>query len=124
MPAINITAFPKSLSSQSVVDYIDKKFASLDKLLHEENNIHVKFDLDKHNSGIRYHAEVKIGPGSAIFAEAYGEDVFEALDLCMPKLKEQLTKRKDKRVADRRRLGSNRKEADELSGFSSRILEE
>jgi hypothetical protein len=37
----------------------------------------------------------------------------------MPKLKEQLSKRKDKRVADRRRLGSDRKEADELSGFEA-----
>lgn len=119
MPPINITALPKTIASQSVLDYIDKKIASLDKLLHEENNVHVKFDSDKHTSGIRYHAEVTIGPGSAIFAKAEGSDVYEAIDLCMPKLKEQLLRRKDKRVADRRRLGSDRKEADELSGFEA-----
>lgn len=117
MPPITIKASPKSLSSQSVVDYIDKKIDTLGKLLREENVIHVEFDSDKHNSGTRYHAEVTIGPGSSIFAEAHGEDVYEAIDLCIPKLKDQLSKRKDRRVADRRRLGSNRKEATEAGAF-------
>ncbi len=118
MPSITIKATPKSLSSQSVSDYIDKRIGSLDKMLSEENSIHVEFDVNKHNSGDRFHAEVTIGPGSAIFAEATGSDIYEAIDLCIPKLKEQFAKRKDKRVANRRRLGAQRKESDEISGFT------
>jgi ribosomal subunit interface protein len=118
MPPITIKASPKSLASPSVAEYIEKRIGSLDKMLREENTIHVEFDSDRHNSGEdRFHAEVTIGPGSAIFAEAYGSDVFEAIDLCIPKLKEQFTKRKDKRVAERRRLGADRKEQEEITGF-------
>src|ERR1700722_12234295 len=119
MPPITIKASPKSLLSQSIVDYVDRKMAILDKMLREENDIHVEFDSDKHNSGIRYRAKIVIAPGSSLFAESNGEDIYEAIDLCIPKLREQLLKRKDRIIADRRRLGSDRKEADEASGFEA-----
>lgn len=110
MPIITIKASPRSLISDSIHDYIHKKMDTFDKFLREENSIHVEFDSDKHRSGIRYHVEIRIDPGSVVFAEAIGEDLYEAVDLCMPKLKEQLTKRKDKRVASRRQEGFERKE--------------
>jgi ribosomal subunit interface protein len=111
MPAITIKASPHSLLSDSIRGYIQKKMDSFEKFLREENTIHVDFDSDKHRSGIRYHVEIRIDPGSTVFAEAIGEDLYEAIDLCMPKLKEQLTRRKDRRVASRRKEGFVRKES-------------
>ena len=108
MPNVNIKATHTTLT-QSMSDYIAKKLEAFGKFLREENNIHVEFDVDKHRSGLRYRAEITIMPKSEIYAEAYGSDLYEAIDLCIPKIKEQLTKNKDKEVSLRKRLGSKRK---------------
>lgn len=113
MPTITIKASPHSLLSDSIREYIQKKMDSFDKFLREENTVHVDFHSDKHHSGIRYHVEIRIEPSSIVLAESIGEDLYEAIDLCMPKLKEQLTSRKDKRVASRRQEGFARKESTE-----------
>lgn len=110
MATITIKASPKELMSDPIREYIEKKVEMFSDFLREENTVHVEFDSDKHRSGVKYHVEFRIGPGTAIFVEAGGSDVYEAIDLCMPKIKDQLSKRKDKRVSGRRYDGYERKE--------------
>lgn len=87
----------------SIREFIDEKFKTLSKLIKEEDKIRVEFELEKkHSSGLVYRAEIDIQPRGH-FAEARGNDFYEAIDLLVPKIKEQLTKQKDKRVSLRRR---------------------
>ena len=87
----------------SIREFIDEKFKTLSKLIKEEDKIRVEFELEKkHSSGLVYRAEIDIQP-KGHFAEARGVDVYAAFDLVMPKIKEQLTRQKDKQVSLRRR---------------------
>jgi len=96
--------------SQSVRDYAQKQIDKLQKYLRPENKVHLELGAEtKSRDGFRYRAEITIMPKSEIYADAYGHDLFEAIDLLMPKVKEQLMKNKDKRVSERRRDGAKRK---------------
>lgn len=96
--------------SESVRNYAQKHIDKLQKYLRDENKVHLELGaMSKNSNGPRYRAEITIMPKSEIYAEAYGHDLFEAIDLLMPKVKEQLMKGKDKRVSDRRRNGAKRK---------------
>ncbi len=96
--------------SQSVRDYAQKQIDKLQKYLRPENKVHLELGAEtKSRDGLRYRAEITIMPKSEIYADAYGHDLFEAIDLLMPKVKEQLMKNKDKRISERRRDGAKRK---------------
>ena len=83
--------------------YITEKFEAIEVFLKPEDKIRVELEVDKkHNSGLTFRAEADIQP-KGNFAEARGNDLYEALDLLLPKIKEQLKKAKDKRVSLRRR---------------------
>lgn len=85
---------------------ITEKLAVLDKFLKEENIVHVELAEDSHHqSGMFSRVEIHITP-HGYFAEAIGNDFYEALDLVIPKIKQQLTKDKDKNLSLRRRIGS------------------
>ena len=78
----------------------------LDKFLQREDKIHVEVEFDlKHTGTGAYRAEVHIQPHGQ-YADARGNDFYEALDLVIPKIKDQLVKTKDKRVRLRKRLGA------------------
>lgn len=96
--------------SDSESEYISKQLSKLEKFLRPESKIHVELESEpKHQTGLKYRAEVVISPQPSVYADARGNDFFEALDLCMPKVKEQLMKGKDKTVSLRRKLGAKRK---------------
>ncbi|MEK7652097.1 MAG: ribosome-associated translation inhibitor RaiA [Patescibacteria group bacterium] len=98
--------------SPSELNYVNKNLEKLKKFLRPENNIHVELqNTTKHKTGLIARAEVTIMPKPGIYADAYGNDFFEAIDLCLPKIKEQLMKSKDKVVSQRRRLGAQRKDS-------------
>ena len=119
MKPITLKVTPHSLLSDSISSYVDKKVGTLSKFLYEENSVRVEIRIDsKQRSGLRDNVDMYVLPGGTIFAKADGEDVFEGVDLCIPKLKEQLAKKKDKKVALRREIGSKRKEAIEFSDLS------
>lgn len=83
--------------------FIEEKLNSLSKFLRPEEKIHVELEVDKkHRSGLIFRAEIDFQPHGH-FAEARGNDFYEAFDLLLPKIKEQLTKEKDKRVSLRKR---------------------
>ncbi|MHB8871156.1 MAG: hypothetical protein G01um101477_322 [Candidatus Doudnabacteria bacterium Gr01-1014_77] len=98
--------------SPSELDYVNKNLEKLKKFLRPENKIHVELqNTTKHKTGLVARAEVTIMPKPGIYADAFGNDFFEAIDLCLPKIKEQIMKTKDRIVSQRRRLGAQRKDS-------------
>lgn len=92
---------------------IEEKLSSLESFLRPEDKLHVEVAEDsKHKSGKFSRVEVNILPHGH-FADAMGNDFYEAIDLVIPKIKQQLTKEKDKRVSLRRRIGEFFKRGEE-----------
>lgn len=99
---INIKATKTTLST-AVKEYVYEKLAPLEKFIRSEEKIRVELEVDKkHSSGMVFRAEIDMQPHGH-YADARGNDFYEAFDLLIPKIKEQLTKEKDKRVSLRRR---------------------
>jgi putative sigma-54 modulation protein len=87
-------------------NFIEEKLSALDKFIGDADKVFVEAEREvKHKSGLVFRLEVSINPPS-FYAEARGNDFYEALDLVVPKIKEQLVKQKDKRVSLRRRKTS------------------
>lgn len=111
MASINIKATHTALSN-SVEHYVEKKLEKLDKYLGEASKVQVELEHGKDKSGQKYRAEITIIPHQShkgIYADARGNDFYEAIDLCMPKIKEQVMKQKDRWVTERRKDGARRK---------------
>lgn len=102
---INIKATNTTLT-EAIKSDIKDKLEPFEKFLRPEDVVHVELAEDtKHVSGRFSRAEVHIQP-RGIYAEAMGNDFYEAMDLVVPKVREQLTRDKDKRVSLRRKLGN------------------
>lgn len=85
---------------------IENKLKSIEAFLREEDKVHVEIEEDvKHKSGAFSRVEVSIAP-HGYYADANGNDFYEAIDLVLPKIKQQITKKKDKRLSLRRRIGN------------------
>ena len=85
---------------------IEQKLSSLEGFLKPEDKIHVEVEEDTHHkTGLFSRVEVQIAP-HGYYAEANGNDFYEAIDLVLPKVKQQMTKSKDKRLSLRRKLGN------------------
>ncbi len=108
MPFVNVK-FTNTNPSESVREYVEEHIGKLSNFLREENKIYVELETDPNFDGPKHRAEIVIQPNSEIFAEARGNDFHEAIDLLMPKIREQLLKEKDKKVSDRRWEGAERK---------------
>lgn len=99
---INFKGTHASLS-EADQDYIESKLKTLGKFIKDADKVFVEAEVDsKHNSGLVYRLEIAINPPK-LYADARGNDFYEALDLVLPKIKEQLAKEKDKRISLRRR---------------------
>lgn len=102
---LNIKATNTTLTEAIRTD-IENKLQVLEKFLRPEDKVNVELAEDtKHTSGRFSRAEVHIKP-RGLYAEANGNDFYEAMDLVVPKIREQLTRDKDKRISLRRRLGN------------------
>ena len=102
---ITIKATNTELSDKDKEDIMDK-LAILDNFLKPEDKIHLELEEDKkHNSGRFKRIEIHISPHGQ-YAESRGGDFFEALDLALPKIREQLKRGKDKKITLRRRIGN------------------
>lgn len=98
---ITIKATKTTLTPTIKVNIKDK-LSSLEKFLRSEDKIHVELEVNKrHVSGELFRVEVTIHPHGH-FAEARGSDFYEALDLLIPKIKEQLVKAKEKKITQRK----------------------
>lgn len=84
---------------------IEEKLSSIESFLKPEDKIHVEVQEDnRHNSGLFSRVEIQISPHNH-YADAMGNDFYEAIDLVIPKIKQQLTKEKGKKISLSRRLG-------------------
>lgn len=88
----------------SVKQYVNDKVGALGKFI---GVMEAKVELErdrKHQSGLVFRAEVTMIIGGKIMrAEERAEDIYAAIDLVTPKLKEQISKFKDKKQTLRRR---------------------
>ncbi len=102
---INLKATNTTITP-AIREMVDEKLSSIEKFLKPEDTVHVEVEVDKlKDEGEVHRVEIRIQP-RAHFAEATGSDLYEALDLVMPKIREQLTREKDKRISLRRKLGA------------------
>jgi ribosomal subunit interface protein len=85
-------------------DYLDKKMKGITNFLRPEEKVHLEIGAEtKHQSGPKYRADVTIMPNSEIYAQAVGKTMQEAIDLCIPRVKSQLVKRKAKAITKRKK---------------------
>lgn len=116
MPTVYIN-FKNTEVDDAARKYFIENISKLDKFLHEEHVVHGELEQESaHRSGPFHRAEISIMPKSIAYAEAHGNDFFEAIDLLMPKIKEQLVRQKDKMVSERRSEGA------EVKDLESEIL--
>lgn len=92
--------------SDDIKDYVNEKIGHLEKYL-IGGVIECKVELERdrhHQTGNVFRTEVTMFVGGKVIrGEAFGEDMFAAVDLVIPKLKEQITKFKSKRETLERR---------------------
>lgn len=99
---LNIKA-TKTTLTEGIKKFVNEKIDTIAKFIKPEDKVRVELEADKkHKSGFYFRAEVDIQPHGH-YAEARGNDFYEAMDLVIPKIKEQLAKQKDKAVSLRRR---------------------
>jgi putative sigma-54 modulation protein len=79
--------------------HINDKMGTLEKYLREVNEIKVEAERErKHKTGDVFRAEVMlIVRGKVMRAETKTDDMYSAIDLVVPKLKEQISKFKDRK---------------------------
>jgi putative sigma-54 modulation protein len=92
--------------SEADMEYIENKLKTLGNFIKNQDSVFVEAARDsRHSSGLVFRLEVSINPPQH-YAEARGNDFYEALDLVIPKIKEQMVKQKDKKISMRRRKTS------------------
>ena len=99
---LNIKATNTSLTP-AIRSFIEEKLFPLERFLREEDKVRVEIEVDtKRTHEPPFRAEIDIQP-HGYYAEARGEDVYASFDLVIPKIREQLTREKDKKISLRRR---------------------
>lgn len=89
---------------EEIEDYVEAKFQTIAKFMHEEDKVYVELEHDRKNkSGKKFRIDITIRPNFKAYAEARGNDFHEAVDLAIPKIKAQLAKAKEKSKAKRKK---------------------
>jgi len=88
----------------SIKDYVEDKIGNLAKYI-KADEAKVELARDKHHrTGDVFRAEVMLMVGGKLMrADVEAEDIYAAVDLVVPKIKEQISKFKEKRTTLARR---------------------
>jgi putative sigma-54 modulation protein len=88
----------------SVKEYVEEKIGNLGKFI-KATEAKVELGRDKHHkTGDVFRAEVMLLVGGKLMrADHTSEDIYASIDMVIPKLKEQISKFKDKRQTLERR---------------------
>lgn len=80
-------------------NYAEEKIGNLEKYLDKVIEAKVELERDrKHNTGAVFRAEVMIViQGKVLRAEEKSEDMYSAIDMVVPKLREQISKLKNRK---------------------------
>lgn len=101
---INIKATNTTLTD-AIRQTITEKLSSIEPFLRPEDKVRVEVEEETHHkTGLFSRVEVHIAP-HGYYADATGNDFYEAIDLVLPKIKMQITKKKEKKISLRRRFG-------------------
>ena len=79
--------------TDSLKDYVESKFAKLDRHSDHINNVHVILDVEKLNQ--KAEATIYVN-GAELFASTEHLDMYAAIDLLIDKLNRQVVKYKEK----------------------------
>lgn len=102
---INIKATNTTLTP-AIKETVQNKLSVIEKFLKPEDVIHMELAEDrKHQSGEFFHVDIQISPHN-YYAEARANDFYEAIDLLIPKISQQLKKDKDRQISLRKRFGN------------------
>jgi len=88
--------------TDALQNYVDEKIGQLERHLGKEpTNIDVELErMTGHQSGQIFRCEINIalpGEKSILRAESSETDMYAAIDTCIPKIKEQLERERDRR---------------------------
>jgi len=88
----------------SLKKYIEEKIGNLEKYI-DASEAHVEIARDQHHHrGLVFHSDINlIVGGKSMYVGTEAEDAYAAIDLLVPKLKEQISKFKDKKTTLARR---------------------
>ncbi len=99
----------KTTLTPAIKTFIHEKVHGLEKFIKPEEKVYVEIEVDKkHHKGLIYRAEINIKPHGH-YAESFAEDFYAAMDLLIPKIKEQLIKEKGKKLSKERRLARKKR---------------
>ncbi len=85
---------------------VEEKLQVLEKFMRPEDKIHVELAEDTHHQkGMFSRVEIHVSP-HGYYADSMGNDFYEALDLVIPKIKNQFAKVKDKDISLRKKIGN------------------
>jgi putative sigma-54 modulation protein len=90
--------------TDSIKAYVDEKIGNLTKYI-QATEAKVELGRDRHHkTGDVFRAEVMLQVGGKLMrADHTSEDIYASIDMVIPKLKEQISKFKDKRTTLERR---------------------
>ncbi|MFC0049299.1 MULTISPECIES: ribosome hibernation promoting factor [Rheinheimera] len=89
---INLTGRHVEITA-ALREYVDSKFAKLEKHFEHINNVHVVLNVEK----LKQIAEAKLHlNGGEVFAQCEDDNMYAAIDLLIDKLDRQVIKHKEK----------------------------
>lgn len=93
--------------TDSIREYTDRRFATLDHLNPRIISVHVVLDHDDHHSARQYLVKAHLSiPGDSANAEVRSADLYEGVDLAVEKLAAQLRKTHDRQNSRRTDAGA------------------